>query len=445
MTFSRTNILLPHDRSCDAMQKWSVIACDQYTSQREYWQSVDDFVGDSPSALRLIMPEVYLDDDDMDVKLNKISDTMSDYLKKGTFDEIKNSYIYVERTLANGAVRRGIVGAVDLEDYDYNLGSQTKIRATEGTVVSRIPPRLAVRSRAQIELTHIMMLIDDREHDIIESNSAVKDSFEKLYDFSLMKNSGSVVGCKMTDEAAERLEKRLAQLSEQSVFEEKYGIKGKPPLVFAMGDGNHSLATAKAYYEYVKQTIGDEKAKASLARYALCELVNLHDSSLVFEAIHRVVFGVDEEKFAAALEKEFDVSYDVGAKGQSFVLVIGGEKRKVTVTNPREVLTVATVQGFIDKYIAENGGTVDYIHGDDVVCDLCAKSGNVGILLEPMDKNDLFRSVILDGALPRKTFSMGEACDKRFYIEARVINDGSESVLAENLTNAYSFGIIGDA
>ncbi len=438
MTFSRTNILLPHDRSLEAMRKWSIVACDQYTSERSYWQSTADFVGDAPSALHLIVPEVYLNDDDIDKRIGDISQTMKAYLDSGVFDEIKNSYIYVERTLANGAVRRGIVGAVDLEDYDYSPQSQTKIRATEGTVVSRIPPRLAVRMRANIELSHIMMLIDDRDCDIIESNSAHKGEFEKLYDFELMHNSGKIVGYRMSDEAADMLDRRLAQLEDADGFEKKYGIKGKSPLVFAMGDGNHSLATAKAYYEYVKQTIGEDAARISPARYALCELVNLHDESLVFEAIHRVVFGADAAEFVSEFEKEFDISYDDDAKGQSFYLVTADGKRKMTVTNPREVLTVATVQGFIDRYIESHGASVDYIHGEDVVKKLCAEGGNVGIILNAMNKNDLFRSVILDGALPRKTFSMGDACDKRFYVEARVINDGSDVRLA----SAACIGII---
>ncbi len=422
------------------MSKWSVVACDQYTSERDYWQSTADFVGGAPSALRLIVPEVYLNDADIDKRIDDISQTMKEYMDGGVFDEIRDSYIYVERTLANGAVRRGIVGAVDLEDYDYSPQSQTKIRATEGTVVSRIPPRLAVRMNAGIELTHIMMLIDDRDCGIIESNAAHKAEFEKLYDFELMHNSGSIVGYRMSDDAADLLDRRLAQLEDVQTFEKKYGVNGKSPLVFAMGDGNHSLATAKAYYEYVKQTIGEEAARRSPARYALCELVNLHDESLVFEAIHRVVFGADAAEFTAEFEKEFDISYDEDAKGQSFYLVTADGKRKMTVTNPREVLTVATVQGFIDRYIESHGASVDYIHGEEVVEKLCAEGGNVGIILDAMDKNDLFRSVILDGALPRKTFSMGEACDKRFYVEARVINDGSDERLMTG--RACSVGVI---
>lgn len=441
MTFLRTNILLPHDRSSEAMRKWSVVACDQYTSQRDYWQNTADFVGSAPSALRLIVPEVYLNDDDIEKRIEDVSQAMKAYMDSGVFDVIKDSYVYVERTLSNGAVRHGIVGAVDLEDYDYSPQSQTKIRATEGTVVSRIPPRLAVRMRADIELTHIMMLIDDRDCEIIEPNSARKGEFEKLYDFELMHDSGKIVGYRMSDDAADMLDKRLALLEDARDFEKKYGVKGKPPLVFAMGDGNHSLATAKAYYEYVKQTIGEEAARVSPARYALCELVNLHDESLVFEAIHRVIFGADARDFMAKFEKEFDVSYADTAKGQSFYLVTEDGRKKVTVANPREVLTVATVQGFIDRYIEAHGASVDYIHGEDVVEKLCAEGGNVGIILEAMDKNDLFRSVILDGALPRKTFSMGEACDKRFYVEARVINDGSDGRLTSGA--ACSIGVIG--
>ena len=309
----------------------------------------------------------------------------------------------------------------DLEDYDYTKDSQTKIRATEGTVISRIPPRLKVRRDALVELPHIMLLIDDEAQSIVEPNAAMTDTFEKLYDFDLMQNSGHIAGYKMSEAACEALEQKLAALDDLASFNQKYGVKENAPLIYAMGDGNHSLATAKTNYENLKQEIGEAAAKNSPARYALCELVNLHDTSLEFEAIHRVVFGANGEAFLKALEKEFDVSYDETAKGQSFIFVYGGQDKKVTVLNPKEYLTVATVQKFMDAYLETCGGEVDYIHGEDVVHKLCEDPANFGIILEAMDKSDLYKSVILDGALPRKTFSMGEACDKRFYTECRKI------------------------
>ncbi len=422
MTFQRTDILLPNfSKDSERMNKWSVVACDQYTSEPEYWRAVDSLVGTSLSTLRLTVPEIFLNDDDIEDRIKNTNAKMAEYMENNSFVEHKNAYIYVERTLANGVKRLGIVGAVDLEDYDYNAGSQTKVRATEGTVISRIPPRLKVRQDALIELPHIMLLIDDESRSIIESNAELTDSFECLYDFDLMQNSGHIAGYKMSDDAADALDKKLAALADLDAFNEKYGVKKESPLVYAMGDGNHSLATAKTYYENLKAEIGEEKAKNSPARFALCELVNLHDISLEFEAIHRVIFEADGDAFLSALEKEYQVSYEDDAVGQSFVFVKNGKTKKVTVTNPTEYLTVATVQKTLDRFVPETGGEIDYIHGEDVVMKLCENPNNFGIILEAMDKSDLYKSVILDGALPRKTFSMGEACDKRFYTEARKI------------------------
>jgi len=422
MTFNRANILLPKfSKDSEKMKKWSVVACDQYTSEPEYWEAAEKVVGESPSTLRLTIPEIYLNDADIDERIKKANASMAEYMKEDIFTEYKNSYIYVERTLKNGVKRLGIVGAVDLEDYDYSKGSQTKIRATEGTVISRIPPRLKVRNDAPIELPHIMMLIDDEDCRIIEPNSDIKDTFEKVYDFDMMQDSGHIAGYKMSDEAADDFDKKLAALDNLDAFNEKYGVKKDSPLIYAMGDGNHSLATAKAYYENLKKEIGVEEAQKSPARYALCELVNLHDKSLEFEAIHRVVFGADGKEFMDAFEKEYNVSRAEGAEGQSFIFVYDGKSEKVTVTNPKEYLTVATVQKFMDAYFEKCEGEIDYIHGEDVVNKLCEDKKNFGIIFDAMDKSDLYKSVIIDGALPRKTFSMGEACDKRFYTEARKI------------------------
>jgi len=421
MTFNRTDILLPkfsHDK--DLMKKWSIVACDQYTSEPDYWNEVSKLVEDNYSALNLIIPEIYLNDADIDSRIKNANLNMNKYIDVGIFTEHKNTYIYVERTLKNGVKRLGIVGAVDLEEYDYQKGSQTKIRATEGTVLSRIPPRLKVRQDALIELPHIMMLIDDIDCDIIEYNEAIKSSFETVYDFDLAMDSGHITGYKMSKDACDLLDEKLHKLDSVDAFNKKYGVNMEHPLIFAMGDGNHSLATAKTYYENLKKEIG-EAAKESPARFALCELVNLHDKSLEFEAIHRVVFNFDGNVFLKALEEKYDISYADDAKGQAFVYVYGGEKKKVTVLNPNEYLTVATVQNLLDELTKDNDSEIDYIHGEDVVCKLCENKSNFGIIFDAMKKTDLYKSVIMDGALPRKTFSMGEACDKRFYIEARKI------------------------
>ncbi len=422
MAFMRADILLPKfSIEPEKMKKWSVVACDQYTSEPEYWKEVNTLVNGENSTLYLTVPEIYLNDKDIDLRIKNINATMDKYVENEVFDEYKNSYIFVERTLKNGTKRLGIVGMADLEEYDYSKDSKTKIRATEGTVVSRIPPRLKVRKDALVELPHIMLLIDDDERDIVESNIELTDTFKKVYDFDLMQDSGHITGYVMSDEAADLLDEKLKKLSQLDTFNKKYDVNESSPLVYAMGDGNHSLATAKANYERLKEEIGEDNAKCSPARYALCELVNLHDESLVFEAIHRVIFDASGDEFLKALEEKYTVSYDDDAKGQSFIFVNCGKQQKVTVTNPSEYLTVATVQKALDEFVSGSDSEIDYIHGEDVVVNLCKDSKNFGIIFDAMEKTDLYKSVILDGALPRKTFSMGDACDKRFYTEARKI------------------------
>ena len=422
MAFRRCDILLPKfSDNSKKMKQWSVVACDQYTSEPDYWQEVEKVTEGAYSTLRLTVPEIYLNDADIDERIRKTNETMDIYMAEDVFTEHKDAYIFVERTLRNGVKRLGIVGCVDLEEYDYSAGSKTKVRATEGTVVSRIPPRLKVRKDAPIELPHIMLLIDDADCDIVESLENSTAEFEKVYDFELMQNSGKIAGYKLSKAAADELDEKLAKLADLPLFNEKYGVSEESPLVYAMGDGNHSLATAKTNYENLKKEIGEEAAKNSPARYALCELVNLHDKSLVFEAIHRVIFDAKADDFLALLEKNYSVSYEDGIKGQSFLLVTKSETKKVTITDSKEYLTVATVQKMLDEFVKTNGGEIDYIHGEDVVKNLCENESNFGIILDAMDKADLYKSVILDGALPRKTFSMGDACDKRFYTEARKI------------------------
>lgn len=408
--FDKAKIILP--KNCD-MEKWSVVACDQYTSEPEYWEEVEKFVGASPSTYNLIFPEIYLNGGKKEERIEKINKTMKDYLENGNVYETEPCLMYVERTLENGSVRRGIIGVVDLEEYDFNKGAQSKIRATEGTVLERIPPRVSVRCNACLEFPHVMLLIDDDKEEIIEKIDKTK--LEPVYNFSLMKNSGSIKGYKITD-TKEILEK-LEKLGDKAGFEEKYGISGKGVLQYAVGDGNHSLATAKTVYENEKAKTGD-KAKSLPCRYALAEVVNLHDKSLVFEPIHRVVFGVDEDKFINALLNKYETEK---VENGDFKIVSNGKEETYAVKNPDFNLTVGCIQSFIDEYLEENGGSVDYIHGSDVVRKLSNEKGNVGILLNAMEKSDLFKTVILDGALPRKTFSMGEAGDKRFYLEGRKI------------------------
>lgn len=417
MTFNPADILLPKNKD---MTAWSVVACDQYTSEPEYWNEVNKLTDGIQSTYHLVLPEIYLEGDDVDERISQINKNMISYCSEDIFEEFKSSYIYIERVQRNGMVRKGIIGAVDLEDYDYNKGSKSAIRATEGTVIERIPPRLKVRMDAKLELPHVMLLVDDEKKSVIETLSEHKDEFAKVYDFDLMMDSGHLTGWVVNNEYSEFINKSLSAFSDIDMFNAKYSVDETQPLVFAVGDGNHSLATAKEYYNCMVEKYGDA-AKNSPARYALAELVNLHDESLVFEAIHRVIFDVDVSGFEAELS---DVCDEVNvADGQSFVFVTSSGKKMYRFKNPTANLTVGSVQNFIDKYISAHGGKVDYIHGSDVVEELSSRKGNCGIILDAMDKGDLFKTVIIDGALPRKTFSMGDACDKRFYNEARIINN----------------------
>ncbi len=382
--FSRADILLPKK----GFDIWATVACDQYTSQRDYWEKADETVGDAPSALKITLPEVYLNDADVSDRIKNINATMKEYLDEGIFNEYKDAMIFVERRLKDGRTRKGIVGKIDLEAYDYSVGSTSAVRATEGTVLSRIPPRVEIRKDALIELPHIMVLVDDPDNEIVPN----EPDGEILYDTPLMLGGGSIRGSLMSDEAVKCALNALEKQSE------------KCKLLFAMGDGNHSLATAKACYERDKSN--------PLARYALVEVVNIHDPALDFEPIYRVVFGVDPEKMLAEAKKAFD-----GNTENKVITVINGKEDSFAVNG----LTAGVLQNFIDKYIEENGGEVDYIHGENDLRELCSRDDAIGFLFDGIKKSELFPYVEKNGALPRKTFSMGEAYDKRYYMECRKI------------------------
>ena len=411
--FAPADILIPEN--CD-LSKWSVVACDQYTSQPEYWQRVEERVGDAPSALRLILPESKLGRADTQDAIAAINRTMEDYLRQGLFRQLGESLIYVERWLDNGTLRRGLVGVVDLEQYDYHPGSTTLIRATEGTVLSRIPPRVAVRRNAALELPHILMLMDDPDRTVIEPLTLETGEMERLYEFDLMEKGGHITGYRLTDEQCDYVANTLAELADPAAFTERYNAPGKAPLLFAIGDGNHSLASAKANYEEKKGTPEEE-----LARYALVELNNLHDESLTFEAIHRVCFDVDPDELVQALLDFYPGSYIGEGEGQRIPFVTRDREAVLTIPHGGSQLSVGTLQHFLDQYLPTVGGRVDYIHGEDVAWELGRGERAIGFLLLPMGKQELFPTVIFDGVLPRKTFSMGEAHDKRFYLEARRI------------------------
>ena len=414
LPFRPANILLPRD--CD-LSLWSVVACDQYTSRPEYWQRVENQVGRAPSALRLILPESCLEGPSVETDIMEVNNTMSRYLREGRFQEYPDALIYVERTLDSGKVRQGLVGMADLEQYDYEPGSASAVRSTEGTVMSRIQPRVAVRKNAPIELPHVMLLADDPDKALIEPLAGQTGEMELLYDFDLMERGGHVRGWKLTPGQTEHVARTL-QAMKVRADEERGG------LLLAVGDGNHSLATAKECYERRKRLTNPDQWPNLPSRYALCELVNLHDDSLEFEPIHRVAFGVKPEELLDALMSYFPSAIQGRGEGHVLLFVINRwSQGEVTVREPSAQLPVGTLQTFLDDYIAARPrARVDYIHGADEARQLAEEREDaIAFLLPPMDKGELFPTVIHDGVLPRKTFSMGEAHDKRFYLEARKI------------------------
>ena len=414
--FKSANILLP--KNVD-MTKWSVVACDQYTSEPECWKEVNDVVGDSPSTLRLTLPEIYLESDNVNERISEINNTMEEYVNNDLFVEYKDTMIYLQRTQNDGKIREGLIGVVDLEDYSFEKGSQTLIRATEKTVIERIPPRVKVRENALLELPHIMILIDDDKKDVIEPLSRLVSENDKVYDFDLMQKGGHVKGYKLNKDIIDNINEKLELLADQNNFNKKYGVSDKGVLLFAMGDGNHSLATAKTCYENLKKTMSEEEYLNNPARYALVELVNLHSSALEFEPIHRVVFNTDPHNMLSELYKYYEINED--GNGQEVEIVTKDFDKKIYISNPKSNIAVGSIQMFLDDYLYKNEGKIDYIHGDDTTREMGSDVNNIGFLFKVMGKEELFKTVILDGALPRKTFSMGHSYDKRYYLESRKI------------------------
>ncbi len=437
-------ILLPNQKV--DLAKWSVVACDQYTSQPDYWYKVERLVGDSPSTLRLTLPEIFLEKPDLPERINNINRTMEEYLKENILVPQEPCMIYVDRKTPNVPSRKGLIMALDLEMYDYNMGARTLIRATEGTVLDRLPPRIRIREKAAIELPHVMVLIDDPERTVIEPLAEKADSLEKLYDFELMMGGGHIKGYRIDDRnLLEGVAKALEKLADPDLFMKKYNVgPDKGVLLFAVGDGNHSLAAAKAYWEKLKQSLDKDQQENHPARFALVEVVNIHDEGLVFEPIHRVVFNVDPEHLLNEAVRYFNSKGNKASYHRfdcmSSVCGGGEEQREILkkshvipfvtykffgillVQNPSHNLEVGTLQDFLDCYLRENGNAkIDYIHGNEVVKDLGSREGNIGFLLPAISKHSLFKTITLEGVLPRKTFSMGEANEKRYYLECRKI------------------------
>ena len=404
--FKTADILIP--KNVD-VNKWSVVACDQYTSEIEYWNKVKEYVNGEVSSYNLILPEIYLNESDVIDRINKINQNMIDMYNNNLFEEYKDSMIYFERTLSNGKVREGLIGMIDLEDYSFKEEDKSLIRATEKTIIERVKPRIKIRENALLELPHIMLLIDDEDRNIIESIKNNVNEKDIIYDGELMFNGGHARGYLLNKNIISDITNKIEKLKDKDYFKNKYQVDDDNVLLFAVGDGNHSLAAAKCSYE---------NNKTELSRYALVELVNLHSDALEFEAIHRVIFNTNYEEFM----KELNNYYDINTKGigQKIRIISSSEDKTFYISNPKSNISVGSMQMFLDYFIEKYNKRIDYIHGEDVVKKLC-KSNNIGILFEPIKKEELFKTVILDGVLPRKTFSMGHSYDKRYYLELRKI------------------------
>ena len=407
------SILLP-DSSVNP-ETWACVACDQYTSQPEYWEKVKTLVGDAPSTLKLMLPECYLKDSASLVP--KIHATMADCLRQGLLKPaVDNGFILCERTVASGT-RVGLVATVDLEEYDFAAGSLPLVRPTEQTIASRLPARLTIRRGAPVELTHIMILIDDPDRTVLEPLRNRKETLRKLYDFDLMMNGGHLAGYAVeSDTDLQAVDSAMKALKERL---------GEHPMLLAVGDGNHSLATAKAYWNEIRETLTEEERLTHPARFALCEIVNIHDEALLFEPIHRVLTGTDKAslffawgEWAAAHGEKLSAN----GEGHRFIMIDRNGEDTVTVRNPAGAIPCETVQKFLDDYLAKHPETeIDYIHGDDSLRSLSRAEGAVGFLLPEIDKRSFFEDVKVLGVLPRKTFSMGEADEKRFYMECKTL------------------------
>ena len=417
------------------LRKWAVVACDQYTSEPQYWQQLRREIGDAASTLHLIFPEAYLGADDSAKRIARIQATMQRYLADGVLVEHHGAVLVERRSGAH--TRRGLMLELDLEHYDFSATSKSLIRPTEGTIVERLAPRIEVRRGAELELPHILVLIDDPLRTVIEPAAAGRDAMRALYDTELMAGGGHLSGFAIGQAQAGAVQRALLALIEPQAFAARLAVPpGTAPMLFAVGDGNHSLATAKAIWQQSRDALGPTHP----SRYALVEVVNIHDEALVFEPIHRLLFGVRgdvhaalAEQFAAKL-RITDVAdaaamrqrvHAAAAPAQAFGIVGPGARFAVAeIAAAPAPLAVGTLQGFVDAFIAHGGAAdVDYVHGDDVLERLGQQPGQIGLHLATVPKSELLRRVLLDGPLPRKTFSMGEAHDKRFYFEARRIRE----------------------
>lgn len=421
--FIPTDILIP--KKDINLSKWAVIACDQFTAQSEYWDEVEDYVGNKPSTLNLIYPECFLYENNREARINKINSKMKEYFQSDIFDEYKESFILVKRTI-NGKERLGLIGALDLDKYDYSKDSKSLIRATEQTIEDRIPTRKQIRKDAILESPHIMVLISDKNKSVIEPIANNTNKLNKIYDFELMKDSGHLEGYLISSpDDFESIYNALSKIESS--------LEPNNKMLFAMGDGNHSFATAKSCWEDIKKSLTPEEAKNHPAKYCLVEIENIYDNSLIFEPINRILFNVTENEFLSELEKYADgIEFEtVHCKNcinlrnkdqniQGFGYCTKDKHVYVRINKPKYSISASTIQKVLDNLI-EKGKKIDYIHGLDTTDELGSKEGNLAIFLPPIPKENFFNAIIKDGSLPRKTFSIGEAKEKRFYMECRNI------------------------
>ncbi|MEG1535494.1 MAG: DUF1015 domain-containing protein [Clostridia bacterium] len=405
-TIVKPNILLPKQNIDKA--KWSCVACDQFTSQPDYWSKLADFVGDAPSCLNMIMPEVFLSNGDLNERIEKINKNMQKALSDDIFDQI-NDLVLVERTQSDHLVRVGLMLAVDLEDYDYTPNNKALIKATEKTVEERLPIRIEVRKNASLELPHIMLLMDDKENAILGGLLAKKNKLEKLYDFDLNMQGGHLTGFRVDN--SDEVIKQIESLADKKNMLAKYGVTDS--LLFAVGDGNHSLATAKECWNAIKKGLSEQEKATHPSRLALCELVNLYDNALSFQPIHRVAFNAGEELVDFLVKK---LQGDESTK-----IVFRGKETLVNIpAKPSDA--IADIQQALDEFVKQNQKVeLDYIHGEEHLMQVANKKDGVAIFMPTLAKDSLFDYVIRRGVLPRKSFSMGHAEDKRYYCECKKI------------------------
>ncbi|MEG0258049.1 MAG: DUF1015 domain-containing protein [Christensenella sp.] len=414
-------VLLPAENV--NLEKWACVACDQFSSQPNYWKNVEKFVGNAPSALNITLPEVLLEDENVSEYIASLKDTMRVYLQDGILTELPRGAVLTERHIG-GKVRKGLLLAMDLEQYDYKTENKPLLRATEQTVLSRIPPRVEIRRGAAVELPHIMLLIDDEADSVIGPLHMQRNTLPKLYDFDLMMDGGRVEGWLVNNP---KLEEGFVSAID--------ALPKRDNMQFCVGDGNHSLATAKAIWDEAKEGLDAEERESSPLRYALCEVINLRDSAVEFMPIHRVMFGVNPAGCVQYIVER------LRERGKQAKLVFGRWRTKtedngtyqipflyrdgagrIIIENPTHPLAVGEVQEIFDEYIATNSSAhIDYIHGDDAFAELAKQYDNIGFYFDSMDKSEFFDMIVKCGVLPKKTFSLGEAAEKRYYLEGRLL------------------------